>query len=229
MAMININLLPKRFTKRSAGISFGKNGIYTIMVAAGVLLMFGAVSGWQLYKTKELRGQMEIAKARTAQLEKDIQMVDALMDIKAKITDRLEAVERLDRHRSSFVKILEDISTDVPDFVWLSKFSEKIPLVSNAAAKSNDSTAVVNPVQPTVKPAEIEGFSFTLNALASFMIKLMRSSYFDEIDLVSTQETAIGKQKAYNFRLSCNVHYLSDEEIEKIFSQESPDSDENIN
>lgn len=223
-SMIKINLLPKQFSKRSGGFSLGKHGIYTIIAGVGILLMFGAVSAWQLYKMNELDSQMQIARARTVQLEKDIRLVDALMDIKGKITNRLEAVERLDRHRSAWVRILEDLSKDVPDFIWLAKFTEQ-----KSKKAANDTSAAQVQVNAEIKPAEIEGFGFTLNALASFMIKLMRSDYFDNIDLVNTEEFTFGKQKAYNFKLSCNVHYLSDEDLEKIYGQKDPDPNSKIN
>ncbi len=248
--MININLLPKQYLKRSAGISLGKHGIYAVAAACGVVLMLGAITLYQLHQMRELNGQMEIARSRTMQLQKDIQMVDALIDIKGKITNRMEAVERLDRHRSSWVRILEDFSRNLPEFVWLSSFVElkdKNPAQA-ASQRSNvlaspgkqapqpsqpqptQAAAPVDPNAPVVKPAEIEGFAFTLNALASFMIKMMRSNYFEDIDLVFSKEIAIGKQKAYNFKLTCNVHYLSDEELEKMVLQtvnETPD--DNIN
>jgi type IV pilus assembly protein PilN len=227
MPMININLLPKQYMKRSGGISLGKHGLYTIAGAVGVLVMFAAITGWQLYKINELNGQMEIARARTVQLQRDIKLVDALIDIKVKITDRLKAVERLDRHRSAWVRILENLSGNVPDFVWMSRFSEVIQPQAKAAA--GDTASVQPRSVQEVKAAEIEGFTFTLNALASFMIKLMRSDYFNEVDLVSSEEIAFGRQKAYNFKLSCNVHYLSDEELERIYSQESSVENANIN
>ena len=66
---------------------------------------------------------------------------------------------------------------------------------------------------PPVRTAEIEGYAFTLNALASFMIKMMRSDYFDEVELVSTKEIELEEKKAYNFTVSCSVHYLSEEEL----------------
>jgi len=218
MTLVNINLLPKQYAKRSGKISLGKHGVYFILAAVGVLMLFGIVTGWQLYKINELKGQMEVARARTIQLKKDIVLVDALIDIKGKITNRLEAVERLDRHRSAYVRILEDLSGNVPDFVWLSRFGE----VVKPAAAPGDTTKAAQPTSvPQVIPAEVEGFTFTLNALASFMIKMMRSNYFDEVDLVETEEIAIDKQKAYNFKVTCNVHYLSDEELEQMAAQEA--------
>ena len=230
--MININLIPKQYLKRSGGVSLGKHGIYAAAAVCGIILMLGAVTVYQLHQMRELSGQMEIARSRTAQLEKDIKMVDALIDIKAKITNRMEAVERLDRHRGAWVRILEDLTRNIPEFVWLSSFVEipEKPAVSapkpgqagkNAPPKADTATVASAPTGPIVRPAEIEGFTFTLNALASFMIKMMRSNFFEDVDLVYSKEIAFGKQKAYNFKLSCNVHYLSDEELEKIVAQQT--------
>ena len=76
----------------------------------------------------------------------------------------------------------------------------------------------------SVRPVEIEGFTFTLNALATFMIKMMRSNYFDEVEMANVEEISFGEEKAYNFKLDCNVHYLSDEELEKILAQATASS-----
>ncbi len=248
--MININLLPKQYLKRSGSFSLGKNGIYAVAAVAGIVLMLGVVTMYQLHQMKELNGQMEIARSRTQQLQKDIKMVDALIDIKGKITNRMEAVERLDRHRGAWVRILGDMTKNVPEFVWLSSFSElKEKSVAAGAAQPRglagasgpkyapqqpaapvaDNSAVQNPNSPIVRPAEIEGFTFTLNALASFMIKMMRSNFFEDVDLVYSKEVSFGKQKAYNFKLTCNVNYLSDEEVEKIVGEGLDSVQSNIN
>jgi Tfp pilus assembly protein PilN len=240
--MININLIPRQYLKRGGTFNIGKYGIYAIVGVCGIIVMLGSVTIYQLHQMSELNGQMEIAKSRTIQLQRDIQMVDALIDIKAKITNRMEAVERLDRHRGAWVRILGDLSNNVPEFVWLSYFAEVAPKSTAAPVKQSLTgnkaapppapvdTAVNTMAQtgPIVKPAEVEGFTFTLNALASFMIKMMRSDYFDNVDLVYSKEVVFGKQKAYNFKLSCNVHYLSDEEVEKM-AQEAVETTDNIN
>ena len=211
--MIKINLLPKQYQKRSGSFSLGKQGKYAIAAVIGVILLLGTITSYQTYQMSELEEQMKIARMRTEQLRKDIQLVDALTDIKHKITNRLEAVERLDRHRSAWVKILEEVARNVPEFVWLSSFTE----IAENNSTPNDTTAQTQAV-PSVRPVEIEGFTFTLNALATFMIKMMRSNYFDQVDMASVEEISFGEQKAYNFKLDCNVHYLSDEELEKILA-----------
>ena len=74
---------------------------------------------------------------------------------------------------------------------------------------------------PTMRSAEVEGYAFTLNALASFMIKMMRSDYFDEVELVSSDEVKFQDHKAYNFVLTCNLHYLSEDHLRDMIAQAS--------
>lgn len=215
---IEINLLPKNYKKKSLDFSLGKTGIYAVAAAAMIVVMLISVTIFQQYKMTELDENIVKAKQRAAMLQKDIQLVDALTEVKNKVKARMAAVERLDSHRSSWVRILENMARNVPEFVWMGRFEEKVvqaPVVSKNAknAKNNETVKKESYSTPTVRNAEIEGYAFTLNALASFMIKMMRSDYFDEVELVSTKEILLEEKKAYNFTLSCNVHYLSDEEL----------------
>jgi len=63
--------------------------------------------------------------------------------------------------------------------------------------------------------------------LASFMINMMRSDYFDNVELTTSSEKVFGEQKAYNFVFSCNVHYLSDEELQNLIAQANNNEDNN--
>ncbi len=219
---IEINLLPKNYKKKSLDFSLGKTGIYAVAAAAVIVIMLISVTVFQSYEMAELDKNIGKAQQRASMLQKDIQLVDALTEVKNKVKARMIAVENLDSHRSSWVRILENMARNIPEFVWMGRFEEK-PLVVAAPPKNSknkrnknqkDAAPVVKSYSaPTVRTAEIEGYAFTLNALASFMIKMMRSDYFDEVELVQTKEIELEKKKAYNFVLSCNVHYLSDEEL----------------
>jgi Tfp pilus assembly protein PilN len=220
--MIKINLLPKGFQKRSIDFSLGKKGLYAVVAAAAIVVMLIGVTMFQKYQLSQLDENIEKAQQRAAMLEKDIKIVDALTDVKNKISLRMSAVERLDSHRSSWVKLLEDIARNVPEFVWMGKFKEKPLQVATAepskdakkdASKKSATTKPAKSSEPTIRNAEIEGYAFTLNALASFMIKMMRSDYFDNVELLATNEMDIQKKKVYRFMLSCDVHYLSDDEL----------------
>ncbi|MBD3404459.1 hypothetical protein GF420_16325 [candidate division GN15 bacterium] len=231
--MIEINLLPKEYLKGSRGLSLGKTGIYAIAGAAGVILMLVGITAYQMYQLGKLETDIAKAEQRAAVLQKDIQLVDALIDVKQKVSNRMTAVERLDRNRSAYVRILEDIARNVPEFVWLGSYKEqtvKKPDPKGKQAKNNkaDTTkaATGSSELPPKRQVEIEGYAFTLNALAAFMINMMRSDYFDEVQLQSTSEKKFqGTERAYNFVLSCNVHFLSDEELQNLIASSGKDAD----
>jgi len=227
--MIEINLLPKDYLKKSIDFSLGKTGLYGIVAAAGIVIMLIGITFYQKYQLSKLEDNISKAQQRAAMLQKDIKVVDALMDVKKKITERMSAVEKLDSHRSAWVRILEDFARDVPEFVWLGKFREKpqetLDKSNNKDGNKNKkqntpstTSAVADNSVPTVRKGEIEGYAFTLNALASFMIKMMRSDYFDEVELVSTNEINLQDKKAYDFVLNFNIHYLSDEQLRKVIA-----------
>jgi Tfp pilus assembly protein PilN len=234
--MIEINLLPKEYRKGSGGLSLSKAGKYVIIGVAGFICVLIALTFYQMHKLSQLEDNIEKAQRRATLLRDDIRMVDALMDVKTKITERMTTVEKLDRHRSAWVRILEDLGRNVPEFLWLAHFSEEDPVVAKTSKQTDqnktDSTVTTPMIDRSVRPLEIEGYTFTLNALAAFMIKMMRSDYFDEVELVSAEEILFSEdgrpmrttnrnqegEKAYDFVLSCNVHYLTEEELRNIIA-----------
>lgn len=221
--MIEINLLPKDYRRGGSSLSLGKAGVYSMLGAAAIVVVLAAITFYQINQLSTLQANIEKANQRATLLRQDIRVVDGLMDVRARIQQRIEAVEQLDRHRSAWVRILEDISRNVPEFVWLVKFEEKeleLPPVDTTAAEGAPSAP-----EPNWRPVEIEGYTFTLNALAAFMIKTMRSDYFDEVELVSSEDKKISGEKAYNFTLSANVHYLSDEELRNLIAGADKSSD----
>lgn len=227
--MIEINLLPKTYQKRSFSFSFGKVGIIAAAAIVGIVIMLASVTVYQKSQMAELDENIQKARQRAAMLQKDIVIVDALNDVKAKINRRMSAVDKLDSHRSAWVKILEDIAGNIPEFVWLVRFEEKpleTPAESTTQAKAGSDkagkdSAVPAPSTPTVRAVEIEGYAFTLNALAKLMINVMRSDYFEDVELVSSRDKFLDSEKkhrAHNFVLTCNLHYLSDEQLRGLIA-----------
>lgn len=250
--MIQINLLPKEYLKKSNPMALGKAGIYMAIAGIGFLGALAALTFFQMNRLNELDANINRASQRAAMLQKDIRLVDGLTDIKNKITRRMTAVERLDRHRTVWVRILEDLGDKMPEFVWLASFAERTPAKAKSkgkAAESDDEASgkkdkeadkkdakksgkkakdeaesaesTSSPELSQIRPIELEGYAFTLNSLAAFMIKLMRSDYFDKVELVSSNEQKLGtdNEKAYQFVISCQMHYLSDEELRTLAAQ----------
>ena len=230
--MIEINLLPKDYQKKSFSLSLGKTGVYSLIAAAGVVVMLIGVTFYQMHQLTVLDDNISKAQQRAAMLQKDIAIVDALMDVKGKINRRITAVEQLDGHRSSWVRVLEDLTRNVPEFVWLVKLDEgggqKETRGKARANQKEDKQEAIPPGSsrtPEIIKVSIEGYAFTLNALATFMINMMRSDYFDEVELTSTEEMFLDNEqehKAFNFVLTSNLHYLSDEQLRNMVAQAAP-------
>ncbi|HWR84192.1 MAG TPA: PilN domain-containing protein [Candidatus Deferrimicrobium sp.] len=229
--MIEINLLPKEYFRKPLSLSLGRSGVYVAVGAVGVVAMLFGITLYQIRQISQLEGNIVKARQRAAMLERDIKLVDALTDVKEKIKGRMAAVELLDSHRSAWVRILEEVSRTVPEFVWLGRFKDEA-LRDTTKQVAQKETAPSQPVAPppavTIDPwmrnARVEGYAFTLNALASFMINMMRSDYFDEVELVKTDEVEFQEEKAYNFVLACHLHYLSDEEVRALIAQADDES-----
>ncbi len=239
MEMIQINLLPKEYRRKSGTPSLGRSGFYAIGAVVGLILLIAVITVYQRVQVTRLDQKMEIARFRTEQLQNDIAVVDALIDVKAKIMQRMQAVEQLDRHRTVWVRILEDVSRRVPEFTWLSTIKETDVQTASSgqttakgqakpAGKTEPAVAITDSAatapaadQMPFRAVSIEGYSFTLNSLANFMINLMKSNFFSDVEMASVEEVQFQKQKAYTYKLTATLHFLSDEELKKLLENES--------
>jgi len=209
--MIEINLLPKELQIQGPRLAFSKAMIVPI---AGAVVVVAAMVGLTLYQKSQIRSlesKIHIAQARAEQLKRDIEMVDALVDIKEKITARIEAVKVLDQNRSTWVNLLEDLSGRVPEFLWLTAVREVAPPPTKptpaTAAQDTTATRDQSPTVVQVVPTEIEGYAYSLNSLATLMVSMKKSGYFDQIDLSHAREVQLEEHPAYSFLLTCNIDY----------------------
>jgi len=211
--MIEINLLPKEYRKRSRSFSFDKKTMYVAMGAAAVVLLLAVVTFYQKYQLASLDSQINRASQQRMRLEKDIKVIDDLTDLKEKILNRMESIEKLDRYRSVWVDLLQDVNQRVPDFLWLTRIAEPGEKKSSrSSAKKNvpgqdavDSVRVDTFVYDKPIYTEMEGYAFTLSSVASFLIGLNKSDYFEDIDLKWAKEQDVSGVSAYHFRVTCKM------------------------
>jgi len=201
--MIEINLLPKELRRRKKVFALTKNTLYFLFGCAGVFVILIFLTILQQGKLKSLEHKISEAKKRKSQLKETIQLVDALGEIKKKILDRMSAIESLDKNRSTWIEIMEDLSLRVPENVWLSSFKETSP--------------------PPNSKVTIEGYAFSINNLATFLIRLLKSNYFRNPELAFVKAVEVEKQKVFIFQLNSELLYSSqvvqDMEKEKSFAQ----------
>jgi Tfp pilus assembly protein PilN len=205
--MIEINLLPKELQIQGPRLALSRQILMPAMVVVAVFCAMGVVTYFQNRQIGELEGKIQIAKARAEQLERDIQVVDGLVDIKGKITARIDAVKVLDQNRNAWVNVLTDLSSRLPEFLWLTALRE----TSAASARKQvpgDTAVSQEYTGPTVQvPAELEGYAYSLSGLANLIINLRKSGHFLNVDLKHAREVKLETHTAYSFALTCTLDY----------------------
>lgn len=228
--MIEINLLPKELRKKRGLFALKKNTAYFFGAGGVLIILLIFISILQGIKVQSLNRRISDAQRRKEELKESIRLVDALGELKNKILQRLSAIETLDKDRSTWIDIMEDLSSRVPDYLWLTGFKENPPVTPKAStAQTTEGEETTNTLKTTPaqavpalhKTVIIDGYAFSLNSLATFMINLMRSRYFNNIELGFIKLAELEKQKAYSFQLTSELYYAS-----QVISKEEAGAEE---
>jgi Tfp pilus assembly protein PilN len=235
--MIEINLLPKEYRKRSTAFRFDKKWLYAGGAVGMVILLLASLTLYKKHTIDNLDKKIVSVQRQRAALDKDVKLIDGLTDLKQKLLTRLAAIEKLDKNRGMWVAILEDVTNRVPELLWITDLSEEAPQQNKAAARRRPGAAnprdlvqadTVEVQLPSKRPAVIEGYAYTLNSIASFLVGMMKSDYFDDIELAYAKQETVQDVAAYNFKINCVVDYDAwlKEEIQPEATVSSPLADQ---
>lgn len=158
--MIEINLLPHREAKRVADLRQTAG-----VLALGLVLVFGVIA----MVDRAQDAALEQAGATIRQLETDIARYkpeeDKVRAFKAKriqLEDKIDVIRGLDRARSGPVRIMDELSRNTPERLWLTSLS-------------TEGTQIT-----------VEGDSLDTSVVADFLRSLNASPFFTEVDLERT-------------------------------------------
>jgi type IV pilus assembly protein PilN len=171
--MIRVNLLaPERPTKskktRAVSATPGAVQVYLFLAlfAGGALVLCAAAYWYESTKIKKLDADIAAAEQRQRELQAIKVQVDALEAKRRTFQQKVDLIERLKAAQSEPVHLLDEISKNLPDFVWLTNLDQTGSIV------------------------RLSGQSSGLTSVADFISALQRSGYFPLVDLVSSQENA---------------------------------------
>ena len=158
--MIEINLLPHREARRVADLRQTAG-----VLALGLVLVFGVIA----MVDRAQDAALEKAGATIRQLETDIARYkpeeDKVQAFKAKriqLEDKIDVIRGLDRARSGPVRIMDELSRNTPERLWLTSLS-------------TEGTQIT-----------VEGDSLDTSVVADFLRSLNASPFFTEVDLERT-------------------------------------------
>lgn len=180
--MIRINLLPQRKTKSNETVQQQLLAFAAVLVVTVV----GCFVWWALKsRDEEARVQTVNAKQQElSQLDKIIGEVNEFTAKKKELEDKLGVISSLKKGKTGPVRALDDLATEIPNRVWLTKMEES-------------GGAVV-----------FEGSAVDHEDVSAFMKALQKSKYFTGVTLGFSK---VGKTEAgtqfYDFKITCRVNY----------------------
>lgn len=194
--MIRINLLPEEEKKKTAKklpkvkvpipsfrirIPFRPTtflvGFVVIVILIAFIVIWVRQNGEMRKLTKEIDQMNTILKS----LQKEVNLVKDLENKQRDLQRRLDVIKGLSENRFLRVKILDDLASSLPEYVWLTSFEDKIPNF------------------------KIEGMSFSNLTVADFMNRLEDSEYLTDVDLTTLKKISFSGQDVMQFTLSVNL------------------------
>jgi len=177
--MIRINLLPVRAAQKKEML----RGQLMVVALAVVLICLGCVGAYLHINMKisEQRAEIEQKNNEINALKKKIGEVGRFKKLQEELRGKLEVLDKLKEGRTGPAQYLDELNNILPDKLWLTSFEEKGGNLS------------------------LQGVALNENFVAEFMRNLGNSQFFQNVNLVQTEQKIDQGMKLQIFQLTCTV------------------------
>jgi len=177
--MIKMNLLPireeRRKERRRLDISVSIMMLLLIVLIGGYLYI--NISG----EIESLQVQLRAKKAEDARLTKKVGEIKLLKNKKKELEKKVGIINALNKERLSAIKIMEEVSIQIPEKIWFKTLSKK-----------GNSLVIV-------------GISLDDQTLSTFISRLNHSKRFKGVWLRQSKQVVLNQVKLKEFSLNCKV------------------------
>jgi type IV pilus assembly protein PilN len=162
-------------------------------MALAVVVAFGlcvALQVWSAARISGVRNEVTRIEKKIAEYEPEMEQLRAFEAKRAEVERKLGVIRGLERSRTGPVRALDEIATNTPDRLWLTKLSAK------------GSTM------------DVSGFSLDNEVVAEFLTALDGSEQFGTVDLQGTEFVQRDGVRLNQFNLQARLTAKSIEEIQ---------------
>ncbi|MBN2654113.1 MAG: PilN domain-containing protein [Nitrospirae bacterium] len=178
--MIKINLLRKEEkatkVKKPAGFM-----IYVLLAALAAFIVMGLATFYLNSKKDAMQVKIENNKKQIAELKKKIDEAKKFESFNKELGKHKTLIETLRKNQSIPVMILDEVSSLLPDGIWLTNLAY------------NGSTVAV------------EGFGFSNSDIVTYVDSLKLSANFSDVYLEETKQIQVEKVDTYKFKLNFRI------------------------
>ena len=177
--MIRINLLPHRQIRREARQrEFGLMALFSAIAAAVIIFLGYTFINAKIDKQAERNTRLDAA---IVKLDKEIADIKDLKDQISAMLERKQVVENLQTNRSQAVVVLDELSRQLPDGMYLKSVKQQGNLIS------------------------IEGVADTNARVATLVRNLSNSAWLESPNLVEIKSVITNTLKLNAFTLTVNI------------------------
>ncbi len=180
MIKINLSTIKKGVKKSKKKIEFQSQIIGA--VALIILTVAGAGYGWMWLNSKvsRLENEKALANKELTSLKEQVKVVENYEKDKKNFEDKISVIEQLKKNQTGPVIMLDEISKNIPERVWLTKITE--------------SGGRIN----------MEGNAISNTDLANFVNSLKNAKGFSNIELTESKGAIEANIPIYTFKLQCD-------------------------
>jgi len=161
------------------------SNINNLLVIGGLIAGIVIGGGWWVIERQKLSGKRDEVASKQVEaqrLEAIIKEVDGYQKQKDSLQKRIDLINQLKQNQKGPVKILDRISQDLPDLVWLDKMTMSGGLIT------------------------LGGRGLNPNAIANFVENIKNDPLFEEPDLSSMNQVTV-KPLVYSFDMTFHFSY----------------------
>jgi type IV pilus assembly protein PilN len=180
--MIRINLLPSARKKKKAKMAVPQ---VPIIPMAAVFAVTAIAAGYFWFtlenKVTSLKREKSTKEKTLSELKEKIKEVENFEKDNKLYEERTNIIEKLRRAQSGPVRLLDEISSWIPERIWLLSMDESGGTVT------------------------IEGNAFSNSDIVTFVNNLKGSKYLADVGLLESKQTTQEKIPVFHFKLTCKV------------------------
>ncbi|MDI1360805.1 PilN domain-containing protein [Methylotenera sp.] len=188
--MIRVNLLPHRQVKREARQrEFGLMALFSAIAAAVIIFLGYTYINAKIDAQNERNARLDAA---IVKLDKEIADIKDLKDQISTMLERKQVVENLQTNRSQAVVVLDELSRQLPEGMYLKSIKQQGSVIS------------------------IEGIADTNARVATLVRNLSTSNWMESPSLVEIKSVVVNTLKQNAFALNVNI------KVPKVETDEKP-------
>jgi type IV pilus assembly protein PilN len=177
--MIRVNLLPHRQIRREARQrEFGLMALFSAIAAAAIIFLGYTFINAKINAQTERNARLDAA---IVKLDKEIADIKDLKDQISTMLERKQVVENLQTNRSQAVVVLDELSRQLPEGMYLKNIKQQGNVIS------------------------IEGVADTNARVATLVRNLSTSNWMESPSLVEIKSVMVNTLKQNAFALNVNI------------------------